>query len=134
MLPKSERLKEKYLFNLAFDLGKKKKQKINSSLLSLYYLYKKKDINKLPINVNRPKTAFIVGIRVDKKANKRNLVKRRMRAAYRLIIKKNAKRFKNKTSVLIWIANPLIKNATFEQIKDLMEKMLIKVESTENNI
>lgn len=130
MLPKSERLKEKYLFDLAFNLGKKRKQKINSDLLSLYYLYRKKDINKsIPI-----KTAFIVGIRVDKKANRRNIVKRRMRAAYAVLMKKNLNPLKNKVSVLIWIANPLIKDATFEQIKISMEKIITRLQNFQGNI
>ena len=122
MLPKSERLKDKYLFNVTFNIGKKKKQRLNSNLLSLYYLFKKNDINTLP------KTAFIVGTRIDKKANKRNLIKRRMRSAYKLL--KNKLISTNKTfsiSVLIWIANPDIKNATFEQIKDTMYNLLGRV-------
>ena len=122
MLPKSERLKEKYLFNLAF----KKRQKLSSNLLSLYYLFNRKDINELP------KTAFIVGVRIDKKSNIRNLIKRRMRAAYQLIRKTlfSLEKDKNKLcfiSVLIWIANPSIKNATFEQIKSVMEGLLRKL-------
>ena len=134
MLPKSERLKEKYLFDLAFNLGKKRKQKINSDLLSLYYLYRKKDINKSSFKTISIKTAFIVGLRVDKKANKRNIVKRRMRAAYAVLMKKNLNQLKNKISVLIWIANPLIKGATFEQIKTSMEKLIIRLHNFQGNI
>lgn len=126
MLTKSERLKERYLFNIAFKLGKTKNQKLYSTLLSLYYLFRKKDINNLESPPPLLKVAFIVGIRVDKKSNKRNLIKRRMRSAYRLardIIKQN----ENKLSVLIWVANPAIKNATFVQIKESMEKSLNKL-------
>ena len=124
MLRKAERLKERYLFNVAFKLGRTKRQKINSNLLTLYYLFKKKDINMLP------KTAFIVGLNVDKRANKRNLVKRRMKAAYQLIKKKLANSTKSNLSdisVLIWIAHPAIKNATFEQIKCTEENLLNKL-------
>ena len=91
MLPKTERLKERNLFNLAFKLGKTRNQKINSRLLSLYYLFSKKDINMLNI-----KTAFIVGLRVDKKATTRNLIKRRMKASYQFL-KKTL--FKNKRNI-----------------------------------
>ena len=125
MLSKTERLKERYLFNTAFNIGKKNGQKISSDLLLLYYLFKKKEQE-----IQLPKTAFIVGIKVDKKANKRNLVKRRMRSAYRFLRERliNNNKLK-KISVLIWIANPNIKNATFKQIKDLMENLLRKLET-----
>lgn len=118
MLQKSERLKEKHLFNVAFSLGKKKKQKFSTNLLSLYYLFGKKDINK---------SAFVVGVKIDKRATKRNLIKRRMISAYKLIKKINNGLNGNKASVLIWVAHPEIKNATFEQIKDSMDKLLNKL-------
>ncbi len=127
MLPKQERLKDRHLFNLAFNVGQKKKQKIHSNLLSLYYLYKKKDINRFPNEQNLPKAAFVVGTRIDKKANKRNLIKRRMRAAYRLVTKKLYNSPVNKPFALIWISNPAIKNATFDQIRNSMEVMLRKL-------
>ncbi len=128
MLSKSERLKERGLFNLAFKLGKNKNQKINSRLLSLYYLFGKKDINMLNIKLN-VKTAFIVGLRVDKKSTKRNLIKRRMKAAYQFL-KRTFFKNKQNISVLIWIANPPIQDATFEQIKDSMKNLLTKLEGT----
>lgn len=132
MLPKSERLKDKRLFNIAFNVGKKQKQRISSELLSLYYLFKRKDINKSAQNKSPIKTAFIVGLRVEKRATKRNLVKRRMRAAYRLIMKSVINKDKNKMfSVLIWIANPKIKDATFEQIKGSMQKLFERLNNTE---
>lgn len=116
MLPKRERLKEKYLFKVAF----KKRQKLGLTFLSLYYLFRKNDINKSTL----PKCAFIVGLGVDKRATKRNLVKRRMRAAYVMIKKKfDLKR----VSVLIWIAHPPIASATFEQVNDSMERLLNKL-------
>ena len=65
-----------------------------------------------------------------KKANKRNLVKRRMRAAYNMIKQKLQSTNKDKLlkmSVLIWIAHPPIASATFEQIKDSMERLLNKL-------
>ncbi|MBI2995670.1 MAG: ribonuclease P protein component [Candidatus Melainabacteria bacterium] len=121
MLPKSERLKDRSLFNFIFNPRNKMKRRLSSNLLSLYYLFKRKDINKLP------KAAFIVGLKVDKRATKRNLIKRRMRAAYQLI--KNTFLLQNKTipNVLIWIANPGIKNSTFMQIRDTMEDLLRKI-------
>ena len=124
MLSKQERLKDRYLFNVAFNVGQKKKQKINTNLLSLYYLFKKKDINKFNTKENLPKTAFIVGIRVDKKSTTRNLIKRRMRAAYKLVSKKLYNSGDNKLLALIWIGNPPVKSATFDQVKNLMESIL----------
>ena len=126
MLPKTERLKERNLFNLAFKLGKTRNQKINSRLLSLYYLFSKKDINMLNIKLNI-KTAFIVGLRVDKKATTRNLIKRRMKASYQFL-KKTLFKNKRNISVFIWIANPPIKDATFEQIKDSMKNLLMRLD------
>ncbi|MBI3591729.1 MAG: ribonuclease P protein component [Candidatus Melainabacteria bacterium] len=129
MLAKPERLKEKYLFNIAF----KKRQKVSSDLLSLYYLFKRKDINKLNKSSVLSKAAFIVGLRIDKRASRRNLIKRRMRSAYRLIRKKYfSENSKNDLQALIWIANPNIKNATFEQIKSSMERLLNKLEKSGN--
>ena len=93
-------------------------------MLLLYYLFKKKDQE-----IQLPKTAFIVGVRVDKKANKRNLIKRRMRAAYRFFREGFIDNKLKKISVLIWIANPNIKNATFKQIKGSMENLLKRLES-----
>ena len=130
MLPKPERLKDKYLLNTAFKLGRTKKQKLNSSLFALYYLFRRNNINNLP------KTAFIAPLVIDKRSNKRNLIKRRMRAAYILIKNKLINTNKNSfkaISVLIWVANPEIKNATFEQIKNTMYNLLTKLtKETEN--
>ena len=124
MLSKTERLKERYLFNTAFNIGKKNGQKLSSDLLLLYYLFK-----RIEQELQLPKCAFIVGIRVEKKANKRNLIKRRMRSVYRLFRERLINNNKlNKISVLIWIANPNIKNATFKQIKDSMDKLLRMLE------
>ena len=125
MLPKTERLKERYLFNRTFNIGKKNGQRLSSDLLLLYYLFKKREQE-----IQLPKTAFIVGIKVENKANKRNLIKRRMRSAYRFFRERLISNSKlKKISVLIWIASPNIKNATFKQIKDSMENLLKKLEN-----
>lgn len=127
MLAKPERLKERHLFNLVFKLGKTRNQKFHSDILSLYYLIKKKDINKLQSNSFLPKAAFLVGLKVDKRSVKRNLIKRRLRTAYKLLVNKMVN-IKSKCSVLVWIGNPLIKNATFEQICSSMGRLLVKLE------
>ena len=125
MLSKTERLKERNLFNITFNIGKKNNQRLSSDLLLLYFLFRKREQD-----IQLPKTAFIVGIKVDKKANKRNLVKRRMRSAYRFFRERLISNNKlKKISVLIWIANPNIKNATFKQIKDSMENLLRRLEN-----
>ena len=120
MLQKSERLKDRYLFDVTFKIGKTKKQRLSSKYLLLYYLF-----SKSGQHVNMPKTAFIVGLKVDKKATKRNLVKRRMKASYQLIKKKLINLNKNNLFALIWIANPEAKEASFKEINQTMEKMLI---------
>lgn len=131
MLPKLERLKDRRFFNLVFNKKHKKSRKIASSLLILYYfLSEGKDINRFnsAIRLSLPKTAFVVGLKVDKKSTIRNLIKRRMRAAYQLVKKKLINTIQNKFSILIWIATPSIKNATFEQIKIEMEHLFTKIQ------
>ena len=117
MLPKNERLKDRYLFNLVF----KKKFKLYSRFLTLYYLRGKKDINMFP------KSAFAVGLNIDTRATRRNLIKRRIREAYKIVKKKIPK-----ISVLIWVANPPIKDATFIQVKDSVHNLLSKLEQESN--
>ena len=122
MLQQSERLKEKYLFDLAFKLGKTKKQKLSSKCFLVYYLLSRRETRK-----GLPKCGFVVGLRVDKRATKRNLYKRRMREAYKLAKKKLNIIDNTKLFALICIANPEIKDASFSEIKDTMEKLLIRV-------
>ncbi len=128
MLEKSERLKGHYLFNLVFKIGKTRNQKFHSKLLSLYYLFQKKDINRLNKNTISPKVAFIAGLSVDKKAVKRNLIKRRMKAAYKTFKKPFVQNNKN-ISVIVFVANPPSKDATFLQIKDSIKYLLAKLQN-----
>lgn len=129
MLPKKERIKNIYLFNTAFNIGRKNNQKITTDLLLLYYLFKKKEAS-----LGLPKTAFVVGTKIEKKASKRNLIKRRMRSAYRFFRDRIVKNDKlNKVSVLIWIANHKIKEVNFEEIKNSMKKILDKLELRSSN-
>lgn len=133
MLPKEERLKDRSLFNTIFNKRYSKTQKLTTKLFSLYFLYKKNNINRFDVSkVSKskvfPKVAFIAPFKLDKRATKRNLFKRRMRAAYQLIKKQLIDLNNNYPSVLIWIANPFIKDATFEQIKNSMEYLIKKIE------
>lgn len=120
MLPKIERLKDRRLFNTVF----KKKRKLHTQLLTLYYLNLRTDINKLP------KTAFVAGLKIHKSSVKRNQVKRRMKATYKNLKKKKLGIFAKSQMnyVLIWIANPPIIKATFLQIENSMEYLLKKLE------
>lgn len=120
MLPRKESLKDRRLFNFVF----KKKQKLSTKLLNLYYLRMTKGINRLP------KTAFVVGLRVHKKSTKRNLVKRRMTSAYQALKKKKVGIFSKAqiNYVLVWVANPSIMEATFVQITDAMDHLLKKLD------
>lgn len=122
MLQKSERLKDRYLFDVTFKIGKTKKQKLSSKYLLLYYLF-----NRKGQTVSMPKTAFIVGLKVDKRATQRNLIKRRMRASYQLIKKKLINSNKNNLFALIWIANPEANAASYKEISQSMERMLTSI-------
>jgi ribonuclease P protein component len=125
MLPKAERLKEKYIFNIAF----KKKQKISSPLVTLYYFLEKKDINRFKNKKNAfPKVAFIVSTKIDKRASQRNLIKRRMKAAYTLLKKNIPAENIRHINALIWIANPSVKNVDFQGIKSTMNALIIKLD------
>lgn len=122
MLSKQDRLKDKFLINLAF----KKKQKLSSKLFSLYYLLKPKDINRFNNDSTGVKSTFIAPLKIDKRSTKRNLVKRRMNEAYK-IIKSNILIPSSKIKALVFIAHPAIKDAAFGEIKDTMGRLLSKL-------
>ena len=130
MLPKSESLKERYLFNLAF----KKKQKVSSRLISLYYLFldKKRYENSKSLEFF-PKVAFVVSTKIDKRATLRNLIKRRMKASYKAIKANSEAIKKDKLLALIWIANIDIKDSKFAEIKFSMENLLNKLNQVVSN-
>ena len=122
MLPKSERLKKRYLFNIVFKKGRK----LSSEFLSFFYLFKKRENNDIP------KAAFVAGLKIDKRSTKRNLIKRRIKAAYMLLKKKlinTNKNLFNPYLAFIFIAKPNAKNATFEQIKESMDVLLRKLQN-----
>lgn len=130
MLAKDERLKERRSFNIAF----KNKLVIRSRLLSLYFVYRKVPESKIG-EFNLPKAAFIVGVSVNKNAVGRNLIKRRMREAYKELKRKVVikDRKENKFYViqsLILIANKEADKASFRDIKasvsELFEKLEVK--------
>ena len=121
MLPKPERLKDRRVFDFVFSGKNKGKLRVSSRLFTLCYLLKRKNINMLP------KVAFIVGTKIDKRSVKRNLIKRRMREAYKIVKKKLFQINKNILDnyfAFIWIANLPAKDATFDEIVRSMESLL----------
>lgn len=125
MLAKEDRLKDRHKFNVAF----KKKQVLRSDLLSIYYLYDKKNLNE---KISSPKIGFVVSTKIDKRATARNLIKRRLREAFKLL-KKPIILSKNESlvysvSVLILIVNPKISSASYIDIKNNLKTLLNKLE------
>lgn len=123
MLTKKERLKDRYLFNLAF----KKKQKLHSNLVSLYYLFKRSQNASNDSDITQ--NAFVTGLNISKKATIRNRIKRRMREAYQSIRKSECIDITglSRFQCLIWIAHPSVIDATFVEIKGTIKNLLIKL-------
>ena len=128
MLPKSKRLKSNYLINLAF----KKKQVINTSIISLFFLYEIKDLKSYTKKILPAKSAFIVSTKIDKRAVKRNLYKRRMKASYLHLAKPIYFTKHNKIYIMtafIWLAKENIKKASYLEIKNTIKSLLDKLEA-----
>lgn len=106
MLKKKFRVRKQKEFELIFNQGRKIK---SESFLIIY----------LSNNLKLSRFAFIVSAKIDKKAVARNKIKRRLRE----IVRKNLSRIRKGYDFIV-IASPRIKEKSFQEIKDEMEKIL----------
>ncbi len=115
MLPQNLRLKKKSEFTATFFQGRY----VNSDLFTL-------NIGKNKTSLDYPcKVAFVVSKKTDKRAVVRNLIKRRMRAAYWQIIKDNNIDLTRWMSMIFIAKNPCTE-ATYEQILSQMKYIINK--------
>jgi ribonuclease P protein component len=118
VLPKQERLLKKREFDRVFRL----KRSVASPCIVAYIMPSKAFQEQ-----QLPKTGFIVGKKIHKKATKRNKIKRRMREAYRIIRAEKPERIKNFHSI-IFIARPSILGKEYPEI---YENILICLKKAE---
>lgn len=115
MLPKNFRLKKKSEFAATFYQNRF----VNSDLFTL-------NIGKNKTNPDYPcKVAFVVSKKNDKRAVIRNLIKRRMRAAYWEILKDNNIDLTKWMSMIFVAKHPCI-DADYEQILSQMKYIIKK--------
>lgn len=115
MLPKKSRLAKKKDIDFVFKKGKA----LNSDFLIFKFL-------KNQINENR--FGFIVSKKISNKAAKRNLVKRRLRAAV-VSYFKDYNNINNKKSIdVLIITLPKIVNKSFLEIKEVVHSFLKKID------
>ena len=117
-------------------LAKKYRLRKNSEFVATYAQGKYISGQYLTLNIGKQKphedfiskVAFVVSKKIDKRAVVRNKIKRRMREAYKLLIKENPN-FQKWMSV-IFTAKPNLINAELnvvtEQMRHALEKALIK--------
>lgn len=108
MLEQKNRLKKKKDFERVWKKGKR----FQHGFLSLKIV--KNDLRN-------SRFAFVVGLKVSKKAVVRNKIKRRLRH----IIKREMPRIKSGIDVSI-IALPCLENKDFQELKDITNKLLKK--------
>lgn len=112
MLKKTQRLKSFKQIGRIYQL----KRSVANPFLILYAGVAKKDENI------ETKITFVISKKIDKRAVKRNLIKRRLREAYTIINPKI-----NLEDMII-ISRPPILNASFEEIKTALEDILDKAQ------
>jgi ribonuclease P protein component len=109
VLPKQYRLNKNKDFKVIFQKGRN-------------FFIKEFGIKILKNNLEILRFGFIVSNKVTKKANKRNLIKRRMRE----IVRKNLPNMRIGADAII-IARPEIKNLKFSELKEKIEKALWQI-------
>ncbi|MFH1838447.1 MAG: ribonuclease P protein component [Candidatus Kuenenbacteria bacterium] len=109
MLPKQYRVNKDKDFKIIFRNGRN-------------FFIKEFGIKFLKNNLEISRFGFIVSNKVAKKANKRNLIKRRLRE----IIRKNLLNFQTGFDVVI-MARPEIKELKFSEMKEKIERALWQI-------
>ncbi len=118
LLPDAERLRRASLFQRTYA-GRKS---ISSPLLTLYVLPRQPRSNpKLPL------VGFVVGKKVHNRAVRRNLLKRRVREAYRAA-REQAPGIKQWYS-MVWVINSAALEATWDQIRDSVCELMEQANS-----
>ncbi len=115
MLSQNYRLKKKSEFTATFFQGRF----VNSDLFTL-------NIGKNKTNQTYPcKVAFVVSKKIDKRAVVRNLIKRRMRAAYQEILKSDNIEL-NRWMSMIFVAKSSCLDADYQTILHQMRYIIGK--------
>lgn len=109
MLPKQHRLSKDGDFKIIFRKGRN-------------FFIKEFGIKFLKNNLEVSRFGFVVSNKVAKKANKRNLIKRRLRE----IIRKNLPNIEIGFDIAI-MAKPEIKDLKFSELKEKIEKALWQI-------
>jgi len=105
MLPAPERLRRSSLFQRTYA-GKKS---ITSSLVTLYVLSRQaRSTPRLPL------VGFVAAKKVHNKATARNLVKRRVREAYRLVARREAS--VKQWYAMVWVIHSKALTASWQEI------------------
>ena len=130
MLPSSERLRRKSVFQRAY----KERRSVSSPQVSLYVLPKVAKGNPNKVNTYwRPLAGFVVSKKTAKSACKRNRVKRQTREAYRLLSRRIFSGQKNHFGLRDWYAivfviHPKALTSNFDEIARSVESCLIRAE------
>jgi len=115
VLSKNERLKKNSEFNAVYNI----KRSVANSLLILY-------TGRLRDNPETPsKVGFVVSKKIHKRSTRRNLIKRRMKEAYKKI-SRNTDIPVKQWDKLIFLARSGILEVSFEQVYDAMVDCLKK--------